>query len=66
MAIQSKPQRGQGHQTSPKAGQGESKNMLEPSYYKLEQNAKNMEHARLQKGYYTTPIKTKHGMTWTT
>ena len=66
MAMQSKPQRGKGIKNSPKAGQGESKNMLEPSHYKLEQKAKNMEHGMRQKGYYTTPIKTKHGMTWTT
>ena len=55
MAIQSKPQRGKGVKNSPKAGLGETKNMLEPSQYKLEQKAKNMEHARLQKGvlHYT-------------
>ena len=66
MAMQSKPQRGKGIQNSPKVGQGETKNMLELSQYKLEQKAESMKHARLQKGYYTTPIKTKHGMIWNT
>ena len=50
MAMQSKPQRVKGIKKSPKAGQGESKNMLEPSKYKLEQKAESMKHARLQRG----------------
>ena len=54
MAIQSKPQRGKGIKNSSKAGQGESKNMSEPSHYKLEQKAENMKHARLQRVLHYT------------
>lgn len=63
MAMQGEPQRAKGYQNSPKAGQDRAKNKLETSQHKLEHNAKSMRHARLQKGCYTTPIKTKHGMT---
>ena len=63
MAMRIKPQRAKGTQNSPKAGQDKTKNMLETSQHKLEHNTKSMRHARLQKGCYTTPIKTKHGMT---
>ena len=63
MAMQSKPQRAKGTQNSPKAGQYKTKSMLEPSQHKLEQKSKRHEACKANKGCYTTPIKTKHGMT---
>ena len=66
MAMPSKPQRAKGNQNSPKAGQDKTKDMLEPNQHKLEQKSKRHEACKANKGYYTTPITTKHGMTWTT
>ena len=50
-------------QNSPRSCQNEPKTCKDQSQNKLEQRAKSMRHARPQKRCYTTPIKTKHGMT---
>ena len=64
MATQSKPQRAEGNQNSPKAGQDKTNNMLETSQHKLEYNSKRHEACKATKGCYTTPIKSKHGMNY--
>ena len=47
---------------SPKSCQNEPKTCNGQGQNMLERWAQNKEHARPQKGCYTTPIKTEHGM----
>ena len=63
MAMQNMKQMASIIQNSPRSCQNEPKTCKNQSQNKLEQRAESMRHARLQKRCYTTPIKTKHGMT---
>ena len=63
MAMENMKQMASIIQNSPRSFQNEPKTCKDQSQNKLEQRAESMRHVRLQKRCYTTPIKTKRGMT---